>query len=588
MISKTVFSALAVASLAFGTSQASQPESESSYIIQGASLETVTSAVLAVDGEITHELGIINAVAATLSEDERVALESRGDLHITLDSAVEVAGKPDGGPKGKDTGSKDTGSTDSSTKDTGNPATDYPNLASAAALHAEGITGYGVTIAVLDSGSMSHMSLNKTPKGDWRFVSQYDAIRNEVVAQSNMKFLGTKRAGTGIKSDDEAGHGTHVQSVIVNSDTGSNGLYNGIAPYAYLVSVKAFDDHGHGTYADVIRGIDWVVANQDYLGIDVLNLSLSASPQSHYWDDPLNQAVMRAWQAGIVVVASAGNTGPDPMTIGVPGNVPYVITVGAMSDNYTPENETDDSLASFSAAGPTVEGFVKPEVVAPGGHVVGLMSNSSTIAIAHPEYHDGGAYFTMSGTSQSAAVVSGIAALILEAEPHLTPDQVKCKIISAARPAVKADGSLAYSVFQQGAGVVNAYDAVHGSNYDCANRGLDVNADLAGAKHFGGRANEDANGNYYIMGLEGYLWTDRGVGADGFLWTDGYLWTDGFLWTDGYLWTDKGVGANGYLWTDGGTWTSGYLWTDGPLWNDGFVGNASTETMSINNWVDQE
>ena len=88
----------------------------------------------------------------------------------------------------------------------------------------------------------------------------------------------------------------------------------------------------------------------------MLNLSFSATPQSHYWDDPLNQAVMAAWQAGIVVVASAGNSGPDPMTVGVPGNVPYIITVGAMTDNYTPYEPADDRLASFSSAGPTFEG----------------------------------------------------------------------------------------------------------------------------------------------------------------------------------------------------------------------------------------
>ena len=89
---------------------------------------------------------------------------------------------------------------------------------------------------------------------------------------------------------------------------------------------------------DVIRGIDWVGRQQGHRTTSACSTcSFSAPPQSYYWDDPLNQAVMRAWQAGIVVVAAAGNTGPDPMTIGVPGNVPYVITVGAMSDNYTPD-----------------------------------------------------------------------------------------------------------------------------------------------------------------------------------------------------------------------------------------------------------
>ncbi len=114
------------------------------------------------------------------------------------------------------------------------------------------------------------------------------------------------------------------------------GKYNGVAPGADLVSVKAFGASGQGTYSDVIRGIDWVVSNKAAYGTRVLNLSISATPISWYFDDPLAQAAMAAWQAGIVVVTSAGNGGPSPMSIGVPGNVPYVITAGAMSDALTP------------------------------------------------------------------------------------------------------------------------------------------------------------------------------------------------------------------------------------------------------------
>ena len=101
-------------------------------------------------------------------------------------------------------------------------------------------------------------------------------------------------------------------------------------------------------------------------------MSFGAQPESYYWDDPLNQAVMAAWRAGIVVVAASGNEGPDPMTVDVPGNVPYVVTVGALTDNYTPYDGSDDRLASFSSTGPTFEGFVKPEMVAPGGHIAGV------------------------------------------------------------------------------------------------------------------------------------------------------------------------------------------------------------------------
>ena len=234
-----------------------------------------------------------------------------------------------------------------------------------------------------------------------------------------------------------------------------NGEYNGIAPEADLVVVKAFAVDGQSTYADVLRGLDWVLRNRERLSIRVLNLSFSAPPQSHYWDDPLNQAVMRLWQAGIVVVASAGNRGPGPMTVGVPGNLPYIITVGAMTDVYTPEDRSDDRMTWFSAAGPTHEGFVKPDLVAPGGHLRGLMSKNASIPTSHPQFHDGGSYFAMSGTSQSAAVVSGVVALMLQVDPTLTPDEVKFRLQASSRPAVDETGAMVFSIFRQGAGLVH-------------------------------------------------------------------------------------------------------------------------------------
>ena len=223
----------------------------------------------------------------------------------------------------------------------------------------------------------------------------------------------------------------------------------------------------------MIRGIDWVITNKNPYNIRVLNLSLGAPARSRYWDDPLNKAVMRAWQSGIVVVVSAGNSGPLPQTVGVPGNVPYVITVGAMTDNYT-TNKNDDRLASFSSTGPTFEGFVKPDLVAPGGHVWGFMGTYMKIAVDHPTYMNNGDFFTMSGTSQAAAVVSGVAALVLQQNRSLTPDQVKCRIIASGKPAVNADGTLAYSVLQQGTGLVDAKAAVYGTANNCANQGLNI------------------------------------------------------------------------------------------------------------------
>jgi serine protease AprX len=200
------------------------------------------------------------------------------------------------------------------------------------------------------------------------------------------------------------------------------------------VVVKAFNPDGSGTYADVIKGIGWIVANKAKYNIRILNASFSAPVRSWYWEDPLNKAIMKAWKAGIVVVASAGNTGPRPMTVGVPGNNPYVITVDAMTDNYTPTNGADDRLASFSATGPTYEGFVKPDVVAPGGHMLAPSTEEGLLPRTYSHFLAGvDEYFKMSGTSQAAAVVSGVAALILEANPTLTPDAVKCAVMATAR-----------------------------------------------------------------------------------------------------------------------------------------------------------
>ena len=134
-----------------------------------------------------------------------------------------------------------------------------------------------------------------------------------------------------------------------------------------------------GVYSDVIAAIQWVINQRLRYGIRVLNLSLGAPPSGPYWQDPLNQAVMAAWASGIVVVTAAGNRGPEPLTINAPGDVPYVITVGAVTDNYSPLLPKQYSLASFSSAGPTFEGFVKPDVLGMGGHILAYAPDNGTL-----------------------------------------------------------------------------------------------------------------------------------------------------------------------------------------------------------------
>jgi serine protease AprX len=337
-----------------------EPES---LIVQAADLERSREIVRAVGGTATHELGIIGAVAAELSPAQVQALrEIRPTPRLYANATVK-----DAAYDAADYWTSDSSGGDPSTR----PATYYPTLVGANRLHAMGVTGSGVTVAVLDSGLWEYSTLRNDSAGRSRIWVRYDAIANRASFSSN-----------GVS--DGFGHGTHVTSVIADSGQTPGGTFEGVAPDARLIPLKAFDGRGTGTYANVIRAIGWAVANKGYLGIRVLNCSFSAKPRSHYWDDPLDQAIMRAWQAGIVVVASAGNAGPDAMTVGVPGNVPYVVTVGAMTDSNTPALSTDDKLASFSSAGPTVEGFVKPDLVAPGGHMIGVMSGDTYLAQAYP------------------------------------------------------------------------------------------------------------------------------------------------------------------------------------------------------------
>jgi serine protease AprX len=451
--------------------------------------------------------------------------------------------------------------------------TDYPMLVGADTLQQSGVTGQGVTIAVLDTGLWQDFSQNY----GGRILASVDVLNG----------------GTGPVTSDPYGHGTHVTSIAAGGAQNLAGGYLAIAPKANLVIVQAFNGQGGGRYVDVIAGLNWIVAHQKQYNIRVLNLSFGAAPQSYYWDDPLAQAVMAAWRAGIVVVAAAGNEGPNPMTIDVPGNVPYIITVGALTDNNTPYNPTDDRLASFSSTGPTYEGFVKPEIVSPGGHIVASMNSSSYLANIDPNsMFPTEQMFTMSGTSMAAAVTTGVVALMIQSDPTLTPDNIKCRLLMSSRPAVTASGTLAYSVFQQGAGLINAVSAVNSSATGCANLGLDINADLAGTEHFGGPANQDANGNYYIMNLNGTAWGEAQSG-DGLSWSQGYAWNQGYSWSQGYIWSQGYTWSRGYTWSKGYTWSQGYTWSKGytwsrsvPWWNTSSSASSSqTSPAAIESWV---
>lgn len=367
----------------------------------------------------------------------------------------------------------------------------FPSVAGASALHQLGITGQGVTVAVLDSGLWEHASLSHNTQGRYRVTGRYDAIANIA----------------GREVFDESGHGTHMTSVLANSGPVTQGgektgSFMGIAPDADIVAVRAFNKSGQGDFLDIVRGIQWIVDHREDLDIRVMNLSFAARPRWPYWLDPINQAIMRAWDAGIAVVAAAGNEGPDPMSIGSPGNLPYIITVGAVTDSWTPGDRNDDYIPDFSSRGPTPSAHIKPDIVAPGGHIAGLTRPGSTLTLEHPDYILSTGEFVMTGTSQASALVSGIVALLLQLEPDLSPDDVKCKLTSSAEPAINNDGRFAYSPFQQGNGYVNATRAVTLGKRGCGNVGMDITSEIANAQHYEGPAIVSEEGEASLPGLD--------------------------------------------------------------------------------------
>jgi serine protease AprX len=366
----------------------------------------------------------------------------------------------------------------------------YATVAGAEALHRHGVTGKGVTVAVLDSGLWDHPALVLDTAGKERVLARYDAIANTTAGEVF----------------DESGHGTHMTSVIAHSgpttlDGEPTGSFKGIAPDVNLVAVKAFDVEGQGDFLDIVRGVQWVVDNREAYDISILNLSFGARPRWNYWLDPINQAVMQAWASGITVIAAAGNVGPDPMSISSPGNLPYIITVGAVTDSWTPADRNDDYIPDFSSQGPTPNAHIKPDIVAPGGHITGLTRPGASLTQDHPNYVLKTGEFVMTGSSQASALVSGIAAILLQLEPELSPDDIKCKLITSAEPAINRDGLLAYSPFQQGHGYANATRAVTLGQTGCGNPGLDIRRDIEGTEHYRGPATVDSDGNVSLPGL---------------------------------------------------------------------------------------
>jgi serine protease AprX len=230
---------------------------------------------------------------------------------------------------------------------------------------------------------------------------------------------------------DGYGHGTAMAGII-----GGRGLENGadagVAPRANVISIKVAGFNGATDVSVVIAGLQWAVTHRAQYNIRVLNLSFGTDSRQPYAIDPLDYAVERAWRAGILVVVSAGNRGSGRRTITKPGDDPFVVTVGA-ADLRNTISKSDDVVAPFSSRGPTQDGFAKPDLVAPGVTIVTTRDPGSVVDLGHPDARVGSSYIKGSGTSEAAAVVSGVAALMYQANPRLTPNVAKGILIRTAR-----------------------------------------------------------------------------------------------------------------------------------------------------------
>jgi serine protease AprX len=311
-----------------------------------------------------------------------------------------------------------------------------------------GYDGAGIGIAVIDSG-ITNWHDDLYGPGAQRVDRFVDFVNGRTTAY------------------DDYGHGTHVAGIIAGNGFDSDGRRSGIAPASRLVVLKTLDANGRGRISNVIAALDYVRVNRVALNIRVVNLSVGAGVFESYNTDPLTVAAKRLVDLGVVVVTAAGNAGKDPLGhtryggVNAPGNAPWVITVGASSHMGT-SDRIDDTMAPFSSRGPVAfDQIAKPDLVAPGVGIESLSDPLSAFYSTRSAYLLPGTvatsylpYLSLNGTSMSAPVVTGTVALMMQANPALTPNAVKAILQYTAQT------YQGYDALTQGAGFLNAAGAV--------------------------------------------------------------------------------------------------------------------------------
>jgi serine protease AprX len=506
--------AAVVAALA-GTSIAGVPAASASLsetvIVTSTGPLSPAAAVLEVGGTVLTQYHLIDGVDALILTAEEPVLAAMPGITVTPDASVSVQ---------------------STTESTGphTPSDAFLQETGSAQLASAGDTGQGVTVAVVDTG------IDNLPDFSGRLAGGVDLTSNNNPYQ------------------DSYGHGTFVAGLIAGNGASSSGQYPGEAPGAKLVSIKVAGADGTTHLGTLISGLEWAVDHQSSYGITVLNISLGFQPSRSTVSNPLDQAVEAVWNSGIAVVASAGNAGPFNGTVLSPGDDPLVITAGALDDMAT-ASITDDEMNDFSSAGPTSpDGWVKPDLVTSGRSVVSLAVPGSTIYNSYPSARVGPANFVGSGTSFSAAITSGAAALVLAGNPGLTPDQIKARLLGNTNPGPVGNP------FVDGHGALNAYAAATSGAMDFSQSAASLTPTSPGTtvSLSPTRPVDTWNTNLW----PGTSWNQ--TSSNGWAW-NGWAWNGG----DWNGWAWNGAAWNGWAWNgaawNGSAW-SGWAW-NGSAWN---------------------
>jgi serine protease AprX len=516
--------------LVAGTSAAAAPAAQASatetVIVSSAGLLSPVTAVLGALGTVVTQFHLIDAVEATIPTVMQGLLAALPGITVTPDVSVSVQ----------------SATAPPTTESTGPhaPSDAFLRQTGADTLAADGDTGQGVTVAVLDTG------IDNLPDFSGRLIGGVDL------------------AGAGRPFADGYGHGTFVAGLIAGDGSSSDGPYSGEAPGADLVSVKVAGASGSTHLSALISGLQWAVDHENADDIRVLNISLGFRPFTSTVLNPLDQAVEATWNSGITVVTSAGNAGPSNGTILSPGDDPLAITVGALDDLAGPTASADE-MNNFSSVGPTApDGWAKPDLAASGRSVLSVAAPGSTIYDENPSARVGSANFVGSGTSFSAAIASGAAALVLSANPGLTPDQVKARLLGNASPGPVGNP------FVDGHGALNAYAAATSGPMDFRQSALLLLPTIAGqtVSLSPGRGVSTWNASRW----SGTPWS-QGSGSGPSASQNTIAWNGndwvGSAW-NGWAWTGSAWNSGG--WT-GSAWNSG-TWT-GSAWNGGgWTGSA--------------